>query len=68
MYTVKIMIGSIKEINNVKEALGLDLWKGVPALNKSHAERIAKSAYEIEPDIEIDIISPVITAGCFEFR
>lgn len=55
MYTVRIMSGSIKEINNVEKALGLDLWKGAPAVNKKHAEMLAKSAYAIEPKVEIKI-------------
>jgi hypothetical protein len=58
MYTVKIMSGSIKEINNIEKALGIDLWFGAWALNEEHAEMIAKAAYEVEPYVEIAIIAP----------
>lgn len=54
-YQVKIMSGSIKEINSVLKALNLDVWTGIDVRNRELAEQIARDVRYIAPLIEVDV-------------
>lgn len=55
MYTVKIVRGSIKEINNVMNKLELPLRDGVTTKSIEYARSIECAAMDVEPMIELEI-------------
>lgn len=55
MYQVKIVCGSIKEINNLCNVLDMDLWTGVIVDSQERADAITCACYAKEPWIEMEV-------------
>lgn len=55
MYQVKIVSGSIKEINDLREILTCDLWEGELIKTKYEAEAIVSLVSKLKPMVEIEI-------------